>query len=263
MRDSNGCVHNIVTTVGLTNNLALSVQPADTSICVGASFTPVVSSAATQYSWTPTGGISNPAIAQPTITVNNSQQYVLTAYQGPCVATKTINVTAFQGPQVNAGPDLTIINGDVIQLQATAGPGTYVWSPATALSASNVLNPMASPTQNIVYTLTATSPQGCTSTDQVSIIVLNCFDPKNAFTPNGDGINDTWMVNLGDCFTKARVEVFNRYGGKVYESSAYRNDWNVTYKGDPLPDGTYYYVITLELINGKKTYHKGKVTILR
>ena len=263
VKDSNGCVHNIVANVGLTNNLALSVLPTDTALCVGASFTPRVTSAATSYSWTPTGGINLPATAQPVITVTGNTQYVLTAYQGPCMATGTINVTTFAGPQVSAGPDLTVINGNQIMLQATAGAGTYLWTPSTGLSASNVLNPMAGPSQTTTYTLTATTPQGCTSTDQVEVKVLNCFDPQNAFTPNGDGMNDTWQVNLGDCFTRARVEVFNRYGAKVFESMEYSNNWNGTYKGKPLPDGTYYYVITLDLVTGQKSYHKGNVTILR
>ena len=263
VRDSNGCVHNIVSTIGLTNNLAVNLQPADTAVCVGASFTPRVTSLATSYSWSPGAGLSSSTVKQPTITVNANSQYIVTAYQGACSATDTINITAFPGPQVDAGPDQTIISGDQILLQATAGAGTYLWSPPAGLSASNILNPMASPMQNTVYTLTATTSQGCTSSDQVSIVVLNCFDPQNAFTPNGDGINDVWMVNLRDCFTKSKVEVFNRYGGKVFESTAYKNDWNGKFKGNDLPDGTYYYVITLDLINGKKVYHKGNVTILR
>jgi gliding motility-associated-like protein len=85
----------------------------------------------------------------------------------------------------------------------------------------------------------------------------------DAFTPNGDGINDRWLVNLIACYTKALVEVFNRYGNRVFRSDNYQNDWDGRWEGKPVPDGTYYYVITLELINGKKTYVKGNVTILR
>ncbi len=263
VKDSNGCINNIVTTVGLTNNLGITALPTDTSVCIGASFTPRITSAATTYSWSPSAGLSSSSVAQPTITVSSNNQYIVTAYQGPCVATDTINVTAFAGPQINAGPDLSVINGDYVQLQATAGPGTYMWTPPAGLSAFNILNPMAGPNQTTTYTLTATSPQGCTSTDEVEVTVLNCFDPQNAFTPNGDGINDVWLVNLGACLVKAKVEVFNRYGGKVFESNEYKNNWDGTYKGKNLPDGTYYYVLTVELISGKKIYYKGNVTILR
>jgi gliding motility-associated-like protein len=263
VRDSNGCVHNIVTNIGLTNNLALVALPADTAICKGATFVPRITSAATQYSWSPTAGLSSSTVAQPTITITNNAQYVLTAYQGPCVRTATINITALQPPTVSAGPDVTMINGDVIQLAATAGPGTYLWTPATGLSSATVLQPMASPSQTQTYTLTATSPQGCISTDKMTLTVLDCVSPMDAFTPNGDGINDKWLVNLRACYTRALVEVFNRYGNRVFRSENYQNDWDGRWEGKALPDGTYYYVITLELINGKKTYVKGNVSILR
>ncbi len=57
--------------------------------------------------------------------------------------------------------------------------------------------------------------------------------------------------------------MFNRYGAKVFESRDYKNNWNGTYQGRPLPDGTYYFVISYRLINGKLVYQKGNVTILR
>ena len=59
------------------------------------------------------------------------------------------------------------------------------------------------------------------------------------------------------------VTVFNRYGNVVYRNDNYVNDWDGTYKGKPIPDGTYYYAITYRLINGKSILLKGDVTILR
>lgn len=84
-----------------------------------------------------------------------------------------------------------------------------------------------------------------------------------AFTPNGDGINDLWLITNGNCLTSAKAQVFNRYGAKVFESNDYKNTWNGTYEGKPLPDGTYYYIISFKLIGGRVEYLKGNVTILR
>jgi gliding motility-associated-like protein len=263
IQNANNCSFSQSATLTLTNNLSVSALPTDTSICVGASFTPRVTSAGTAYVWNGPGTFSSATVAQPVITPSTNGSFIVSSTQGPCTRKDTINVTLFPGPQINAGPDLSVINGDFVQLQATAGAGTYLWTPPTGLSASNILNPMAGPNQTTTYTLTATSPQGCTSSDQVEVTVLNCFDPQNAFTPNGDGINDVWLVNLGACLVKAKVEVFNRYGAKVFESNEYKNNWDGTYKGKNLPDGTYYYVLTVELIGGKKIYYKGNVTILR
>jgi gliding motility-associated-like protein len=85
----------------------------------------------------------------------------------------------------------------------------------------------------------------------------------DAFTPNGDGINDRWLITNGNCLTSAKAQVFNRYGAKVFESNDYKNDWDGTYNGKPLPDGTYYYKIYFKLVSGKEVFLTGDVTILR
>ncbi len=263
IQNGTNCSLSTSTILTLTNNLTLTALPTDTSICAGASFTPRITSPGTSYVWNGPGTFSSTTIAQPLITPSGSGQFIVSTTQGPCTTTRTINVTVFPPPVINAGPDLIIINGDQIQLLATAGAGTYLWTPSTGLSATNILKPFAAPTVTTTYTLKATSTQGCVSTDDVKVTVLNCVDPMNAFSPNGDGINDVWMVNLGACFKTAVVEVFNRYGNQVFKDKAYANNWNGNYKGTPLPDGTYYYIVTINLINGKKTYVKGNVSILR
>ena len=263
------CSFSNAVTVTLTNDLPLVVLPSDTAVCVGARFTPrVITNTAgnPSYAWSPSFGLSSSTQAQPQITAQNNAQYILTATLGPCVRKDTLNLTVFPGPQVSAGPDLTIISGDQIQLQATApNPqgNTYLYTPATSLSSATVLNPLASPTQTTTYTLTATTAQGCVSTDQVVVTVLNCVEPMNAFTPNGDGVNDFWLVNRSGCFRTATVEVFNRYGHRVYRSDNYSNNWNGTFEGKPVPDGTYYYIVRYQLVNGQPREYKGNVTILR
>ena len=86
----------------------------------------------------------------------------------------------------------------------------------------------------------------------------------NAFTPNGDGTNDRWLVTNGaGCTNLVKVRVFNRYGQEVYNNENYQNNWDGMYGGKPIPDGTYYYIIDFRLINGKSVIVKGDVTILR
>jgi gliding motility-associated-like protein len=91
-----------------------------------------------------------------------------------------------------------------------------------------------------------------------------CIKVSNAFTPNGDGINEYWTVydNYG-CFKNVTVNVFNRYGSKVYESKDYKNDWDGRYKGKSLPIGTYYGVVDFTLPSGQKRTIKTDLTILR
>jgi len=86
----------------------------------------------------------------------------------------------------------------------------------------------------------------------------------DAFTPNGDGMNDKWLVTNGAaCTNKISVTVFNRYGNTVYKNDNYQNNWDGQYEGKVLPDGTYYYSVLITLINGTYLNLKGNVTILR
>ncbi|MBK7306599.1 MAG: gliding motility-associated C-terminal domain-containing protein [Chitinophagaceae bacterium] len=165
---------------------------------------------------------------------------------------------------VSAGPGLSVFGGSSVTLQGSGSAGTYLWTPATGLSATNILNPVATPAVTTTYTLRITNQQGCSNTSNVTIDVLPyCVKPLNAFTPNNDGFNDTWFITNGNCLKKAMVAVYNRYGSKVFESGDYKNDWNGTYKNKPLPDATYYYVIDYELLNDTHVFKKGNVTILR
>jgi gliding motility-associated-like protein len=259
----NACTASQSVTIAFVNNLTVN-QPAGGSVCLGASFTPALQSNATSYSWTPTTGVSNPAIANPVITPSATTTYTVTATLGTCSLQRTLTVSVFPGASANAGPDVSIIAGDVYQMQATATAGTYLWTPSTALSATNILNPNANPQVTTTYRLNVTNSQGCIASDDMTITVVPyCIKPMEAFTPNGDGINERWLITNGNCLTSARAQVFNRYGAKVFEANDYKNNWDGTYEGKPLPDGTYYYVISYKLINGKTEYLKGNVTILR
>ena len=265
VKDSTGCVYNLVTPVLLIDNLNLSVSPMDTALCIGASFTPTVTSNGTSFSWSPSTGLNNPAIQQPTISVNSNTAYIVTATLGNCTRQATINATVFPGVSVSAGPPVISILGSPVQLNGTSNqPGTYLWTPPTGLSATNILNPVASPLTTTTYQLKVTTAQGCVDSSSVTVTVVDqCDEPMVAFTPNGDGINDVWLVTNPNCLRTAQVEIFNRYGALIYKSDNYQNNWDGTYKGKPVADGTYYYVIQYRMINNKLIQKKGHVTVLR
>lgn len=267
VRDAAGCsVSSIQAIVTLQNNLTLTVN-GNGSICRGATFTPTVVSNGATISWSPATGVSNPNIANPTLSPQATTTYTVTSTLGSCTLQRTFVLSVFEGATANAGPDAILIAGDVYQMPASGSAGTYLWTSVPAaggLSATNILNPTASPAATTTYTLRVTSPQGCFATDDVTITVIPyCIKVMEAFTPNGDGINEKWLVTNGNCLSKATAEVFNRYGAKVFESNDYKNTWDGTYAGKPLADGTYYYVISFKLLNGKTQLLKGSLTILR
>lgn len=261
--DANSCISTYNATVNFNNNLYLTTHR-DTTICSGTSFTPNTQSNATLYSWSPSTGVSSPGIANPILSPLATTTYFLNATLGACNDIKSFTVIVNPAVVVDAGPSVIIFSNSSTHLNATGSAGNYLWTPANSLSATNILNPIATPLSTTQYTLTITSAQGCQNSDSVLVTVIpECAHPSNAFSPNGDGINDLWIVTEDRCTNKVSAVVYNRYGTKVYESKEYHNNWNGTYKGKPLPDGTYYYVLSFEQVTGANIVVKGDVTIIR
>jgi len=185
------------------------------------------------------------------------------------IITKTITIPVRTAPVVSAGSDKIIVEGDEVVLQGNSNgtPATISWTPAASVvAAGNTFSPTVKPTTTTTYTMTVTDANGCISADNAVVTVLPyCLKVMNAFTPNGDGQNDVWIVtnNGGSCTRQVFATVFNRYGNIVFKDDNYQNKWDGTYKGKPVADGTYYYAITYRLINGASITLKGDVTILR
>ncbi|MEL6945290.1 MAG: gliding motility-associated C-terminal domain-containing protein, partial [Bacteroidota bacterium] len=100
-------------------------------------------------------------------------------------------------------------------------------------------------------------------TATVSIKVI--CEEMNIFTgmsPNGDGINDVFFISNIDLFPENRLQIYNRWGHLVYEVEGYENDWNGTWKGKLLPDGTYFYILTF-LDKETEIVRKGSIELHR
>jgi len=172
-----------------------------------------------------------------------------------------LNVNAF-APSLNAGPDKTILKGGqtTLAIEAEGVNLTYKWTPATGLNRDDIKTPVASPDAETVYTVTVTSDNGCVLTDDILVKVVDDLVIPNTFTPNGDGINDTWVIRYLESFPTVDVKVFNRFGAQVFNSTGYKNPWDGSYNGDFLMPGVYYYIITTPI--SPKPY-SGYITILK
>lgn len=180
---------------------------------------------------------------------------------------KTITIPTRVSPTVNAGADVTIVEGDEASLSGTSNgtPVAVAWTPNSTLTGANTFTPVAKPVITTTYTMSVTDQNGCIGSDNAVVTVIPyCIKIMNAFTPNGDGQNDRWLVTNGaGCTKRIAVAVYNRYGNVVYKNDNYNNDWDGKYNGKPVADGTYYYAITYTTITGKMVFMKGDVTILR
>jgi gliding motility-associated-like protein len=164
-------------------------------------------------------------------------------------------------PSINAGVDVTIFTGDSIQLEAIGTiPGVYSWTPAGLLNDANIYNPYASPNSTTEFTVTLTTADGCRAEDELVIIVKEGAGLYSSFTPNGDGINDVWIIENLEEYPTCTVEIFNRWGNQVFSSVGYAVPWDGTYKGEALPFGVYYYIIQL---HDDAEPLQGTVTILK
>ncbi len=271
-QDANGCTTSSTETVALTNDLTVDIVPTTTSLCLGASsvLNTTTNLTGVGYSWTG-AGLDDYTIASPTATptIGGTTTYTLNATLGGCTQTRSVDVFADALVVVTAGDDKSIILGEQVQFNASiTGATSFLWTstPVDAtLSSTIILNPVASPVVTTTYRLAGTNAAGCTGFDEFTVTVIPyCIKVANAFTPNGDGINDLWKVYESyECLKNVTVHVFNRYGSKIYESKDYRNTWDGRYQGKSVPDATYYAVIDFTLVSGKIFTVKTDLTILR
>jgi gliding motility-associated-like protein len=191
----------------------------------------------------------------------DSLQYKFTTAAG-CSAVAGQTIIVYPKPTADAGPDRTVLEGGSITLEGS-GTGnniSYLWLPDSAMDNNKIATPKVSPANDILYTLLVTSADGCVDSSHVLVTVLKKPVVPNAFSPNGDGINDTWVIKYLDTYPGADISVFNRYGQLVYHNTGYTKAWDGTYNGKPLPVATYYWIIDPK--NGRAQM-SGSVTIIR
>ncbi len=172
-------------------------------------------------------------------------------------------------PLVNISSDkgITLFNGETAVLTATGGT-TYLWANANGIvSGQNTAILTVKPTETTTYSVTATNAGGCSETKTITITVTNLpteegakANATNIMSPNGDGINDTWVVENIELYPNNSVRIVDRAGRLVYSKKNYDNSWDANLRGIPLAEGTYYYIIDF---GDGKTIKKGFITILR
>ncbi|HVS93136.1 MAG TPA: PKD-like domain-containing protein [Mucilaginibacter sp.] len=169
---------------------------------------------------------------------------------GVCfLVSDSLVVTFVPPPTVNAGGTVYVLHGRTITLTPTVSDNnvTYSWSPDINISSTTVKNPVITGDVDRTYTLTVTDSRGCVSSDQTFVKVSPEVVVPNTFTPNGDGVNDLWNIQGLIAYREAVVDIFDRYGQKVYHSIGYAKPWDGIYNGKMVPYGVYYYVIDTKL----------------
>lgn len=254
------CSTTITNDVTVTPKVTAQVS-ADAAICIGDAVQ-LQASGGTSYVWTPAAGLSNPNIANPIASPASDTKYTVKVIgANDCFDTAPVMVSVTQRPVATAGKDIIIYEGQSVTLDGAAVGKTHFWTPSTSLSSDTALHAIASPTEDITYTLHSVSGAPCNfdATDQVFIRVYQKVIIPNTFTPNNDGVNDTWNVKALSTYPTADTQIFDRQGFKVFQTTGYAKPWDGTFAGKPLPAAAYYYKIDLK--NGQ--IMSGWVTVLR
>ena len=139
------------------------------------------------------------------------------------------------------------------------------WSPDKDLSCTDCFEPVLTFGEAGEFVLTVDNGVGCIDRDTVEIIHLReVVFTENAFTPNNDNLNEVFRPKLLSNETLVNIEVYNRWGQKVYEGI---DGWDGTYKGSISPQGAYVYLLTIDqgLLKGQKQVYNshGTLTLLR
>ena len=223
-------------------------------------------SAAVSWNWNLSGGTTS-TLQNPVKQFNDSGTFTISYYffnaQGCVSDTLSKQVVVHPYPVLDLIPSIKVLEGGSTPLKPLKVFGNnlvYDWSPATYLNNDTDSIPISTPLGDITYRLNLTGIGGCMVTDTVFIKVLLAPVIPNAFSPNGDGINDRWKILYLESYPGATIDVYNRYGQLIYSRVGYSDNWDGTVNGTPLPIGTYYYVLNPK--NGRKIV-TGSVTIIR
>ena len=260
------------------DTITISVIPApvanagaDSSICYGKTIQ-LNGSGGDTYAWSPSSQVNPPNGQNPSVKPTQTMNFYLDVFDvNGCKSLKkdTVFIEVVPAIQAFAGKDTSVGIGQPVQLigldLGNSGVTGYEWSPPTGLNDPNIQNPIAIINQDITYTLTLTTPEGCSGSDQ---ILIRAFEgPEiyvpSGFTPNNDGKNDILRAFPVGMKEFRYFRVFNRWGEMIFSTPDYNRGWDGTIRG--AKQGTGAFIWTAEAVDyrGNVISRRGTVTLIR
>lgn len=262
-----------------------SINPDSIGICYGKSATlNATINIGTSYTWTPSTNLTNQgngAVPGLPYTINamaaplTTTKYVISVMNAGCPNPLRDTFIVDVSPRiiVFAGNDTSVVLNQVLQLNATANfpaANVFTWTPATALSATNIYNPTAVFHTDIgdyfTYVVRATDPKGCYGEDDIKVTLFktgpDIFIPS-AFTPNGDGKNDIIVPICVGIKQLNFFRIYNRWGQMVFSTSQVGQGWDGKIGGQPQATFTFVYMAQAVDYTGKIIFKKGTITLIR
>lgn len=243
----------------------------DFSICYNKSGLLSGSTDGSSWAWSPPNRVNNPLLLAATAFPPRTTDFILTAYDTkgcPKPGRDTVTITVLPKMQVSAGNDTAVIVGQPLQLLASGG-SSYVWSPATYLSATNINNPIALfniPSNGLRYKVIAFTDEGCLDSAFITIKVFktkpSVFVPTG-FTPNNDGLNDVVRPIAAGIKSIEYFSIYNRWGQLLFTTTVNGQGWDGKINGQLQSTGTFVWMVKAIDYLGNPYFEKGVVTLIR
>ncbi|MBK7434606.1 MAG: gliding motility-associated C-terminal domain-containing protein [Chitinophagaceae bacterium] len=219
------------------------------------------------YAWTPPDSLNTPSAPITIARMDTTRMFTLTVTDNyGCSFTSSDSMWVIMQPVVPAfaGNDTIAMLNKPHQLMGSGGTN-YMWSPAGVLNNPFIANPIAVLSNDTYFTVVVTDAIGCQAEDGVFVKVYEGpeYHVPNAFTPNGDGLNDIFRPIPSGMRSTDYFRVFNRFGQMVFQTNKWLEGWNGKFKGKDAAMGTYVWMIKGRDVNGKVIEVQGTVILLR
>lgn len=264
--DANTCTNTGSVKLTMRTRPLFTVSPA-IAVCDGKSTT-LSASGGDSYLWSPASLLNDPTSRTPIATPTGNTQFSVYISESTCNydTTLTVDVSINPGPDVSAQKSNDIDCSNITSNLTATGAAQYSWTPTAGLDDPRKPNPVASINATTTFTVTGTNDFGCTGTDTVTVKVSNAgrpiFEVPNAFTPNGDRINNCFGIRRWAQVNQLEFTIYNRWGQKVFSTNDPGKCWDGTLNGKPQDSGGYVYVIRAKSACGE-VFRKGMVLLLR
>ncbi len=219
------------------------------------------------YTWSPASFVRDTFNYTTMVVPGDTRMFYVTVTDNyGCNFSVTDSVLVTMQPPVPAfaGNDTIAMTGVPHRLLGSGGVN-YTWSPSFYLSNPYTAQPDATITQDTKFTLVVEDIAGCIGYDTVFVKVYDgpAYYVPNAFTPNGDGLNDIFRAVPAGIATTEYFRVFNRYGQVVFETNQWLRGWDGRFQGKDQPGGVYIWIVKGKDRNGRVVEEKGTVTLIR
>lgn len=250
-------------TIAPKPEIEITAEP--TSICLGQSVQ-LSTYGASSYKWEPSPYLDNDTISNPVVQPTTTTTFYVSGISNSCVGKDSITIEVLPLPVINLTSDGITIScqKNSIQLYAT-GATRYEWQPQEYFPNPNISNPIVSPSNHTTFYVTGFDENGCSNSDSINILVSKetIFFVPNAFSPNGDGLNDQFKPFIYCDFELESFVIYNRYGNRVFDTNNPNIGWDGTTNGKRGDLGVYFWYIEGKRNNGEKVIEKGNVTLLK